>query len=301
MPHELWDDLQYMVLGRDDPVLLISHSAYAGVLAKNRLSLIGKPLNLNDQPLKRVIQELPRLWGLNTRVHGRILDDSFVQFRFQQEEDMVSVLTQQPWLVNDWFVALQRWVDFPGEEFLTFIDLWVQLRGIPLPYVSERTVRYIANTIGDVVALDFNEDTTPQIAFLRVKVRIIFTDRLRFFRRVRFQSRERAMVGFEYEGLTKICRNCSRINHQSRSCPFLAPPVGPEEDDDELLVPVWEEGHRSHTPSHRTDNQSSETSDISSSSPISQPPRHPSPFHNDIQAAAEQPILNMFATNLRGK
>ncbi|XP_019088289.1 PREDICTED: uncharacterized protein At4g02000-like [Camelina sativa] len=214
---------------------------------------------------------------------------------------MVSVLRQQPWLVNDLFVALQRWEDFPGEEFLTFIDLWVQLRGIPLPYVYERTVRYIANTIGDVVELYFNEDTTPQIAFLRVKVRIIFTDRLCFFRRVRFQSGERAMVGLEYEKLIKICKNCSRINHHSRSCPFLVPPVAPVEEDDELLVPVWEEGQHSHTPSRGTDKQSTESSDISTYSPISQPPRHPSPLHNGIQAVGEQPVHNMFATNPKGK
>ncbi|CAL9225604.1 unnamed protein product, partial [Arabidopsis halleri] len=85
--------------------------------------------------------------------------------------------------------------DFPGPDFLTFIDLWVQVRGIPLPYVSELTVSFIANTLGPVMELDFNEETTTCITFIRVKVRICFTDRLRFFRRVRFESREGAMIG----------------------------------------------------------------------------------------------------------
>ncbi|XP_010467379.1 PREDICTED: uncharacterized protein At4g02000-like [Camelina sativa] len=109
------------------------------------------------------------------------------------------------------------------------------------------------------------------------------------------------MVGFEYEKLTKISRNCSRINHHSRSYPFLALLVVPAEDDEELLVPVWEEGQRSHTPSRGTGNRSSESSDISSYSPISQPPRYPSPLHNDFQTATEQPFHNMVATNLKGK
>lgn len=34
--------------------------------------------------------------------------------------------------MNEWFIALQRWEDFPGEDFLTYLDLWVQIKVIPL-------------------------------------------------------------------------------------------------------------------------------------------------------------------------
>ena len=111
------------------------------------------------------------------------------------------------WVFHEWFIALQRWEDFPTEDFLTFIDLWVQIRGIPLPYVSKRTVEIISSTLGEVVVMDFNEATTSQLTFIRVKVRIDFTEPLRFFRRVRFESRERAMIGFEYEKLQRVCTN----------------------------------------------------------------------------------------------
>ena len=57
------------------------------------------------------------------------------------------------------------------------------------------------------MAIDFNEATTSQLTFIRVKVRIDFTEPLRFFRRVRFESRERAMIGFEYEKLQRVCTN----------------------------------------------------------------------------------------------
>ena len=55
--------------------------------------------------------------------------------------------------------------------------------------------------------MDFNEATTSQLTFICVKVRIDFTEPLRFFRRVRFESRERAMIGFEYEKLQRVCTN----------------------------------------------------------------------------------------------
>ncbi|XP_023635019.1 uncharacterized protein At4g02000-like [Capsella rubella] len=122
----------------------------------------------------------------------------YIQFLFSSEADLTAVLRRGPWVFNDWFVALQRWADFPRDDFLTFIDLWVQVRGIPLPYVSETVVRFIANTLGEVVNLDFNEETTTQIEFIRVQIRIEITDRLRFFRKIfqwlLFEKKEEAPI-----------------------------------------------------------------------------------------------------------
>jgi len=50
------------------------------VEATNRLSLIGRPLNPRVQNLNAVIAALPRVWGLTTRVHGRILDAPMFNF-----------------------------------------------------------------------------------------------------------------------------------------------------------------------------------------------------------------------------
>ncbi|XP_010424570.1 PREDICTED: uncharacterized protein At4g02000-like [Camelina sativa] len=290
MAAELWNDLQYMVLGRDDPELFIPSSAYAGALARNRLSLIGRLLNPTLQDRRRVLSALPAQWDIYDRVHGHFLDDSYVQFRFSSESDLASVLRRGPWVFENWFVALQRWEDFPREDFLTSIDLWVQIRGIPLPYVSDTTVRFIANTLGEVVALDFNEETTTQIAFIRVKIRVELTNRLRFFRKVRFESGERAMIGFEYEKLKKVCTNCCRFNHDLAHCPYLAPPAF---DDDYLDVPQApgqdEEGISSLN-SCNEDIKSDQSSAISSYSPISQPPRPATPAPNLEEFFAANPL-----------
>ncbi|KAG7568512.1 Zinc knuckle CX2CX4HX4C [Arabidopsis thaliana x Arabidopsis arenosa] len=269
MADEIWQDLQYMVLGRDDPELFVPQAVYASVVASNRLSLIGRPLNLQAQNLRRVLSALPRTWGkgMAARVHGRILDDQCVQFRFRSESDLVSVLRRAPWLHNNWFVALQRWADFPGPDFLTFIDLWVQ------------------------------------IAFIRVKVRINITDRLRFFRIVRFESREGAMIGFEYERLRRICTNCCRINHDISHCPYLVPHDAPnnEDNDEEVLeVHVWEEGAGSNitTPPPPLENQSSSSSsDISSYRPISQPANPVSPNLDLNQFVEEQQPIRFSTTS----
>jgi len=71
MADELWDELQQLELGREDPPLFISYVAYATNESRNRLSLIARPLNPRAQNLNVVVAALPRVWGLTSRVHGR--------------------------------------------------------------------------------------------------------------------------------------------------------------------------------------------------------------------------------------
>ncbi|CAA0405379.1 unnamed protein product [Arabidopsis thaliana] len=75
MAEELWDEIQNLELGRNYSKLFIPHEAYADVAARNRLSLIARPLNPRAQNLFSIIASLPRSWGLDERVYGRVLDD----------------------------------------------------------------------------------------------------------------------------------------------------------------------------------------------------------------------------------
>ncbi|KAG7656798.1 Zinc knuckle CX2CX4HX4C [Arabidopsis suecica] len=79
------------------------------------------------------------------------------------------------------------------------------------------------------------------------------------------------MIGFEYEKLRRICTNCCRITHHVNNCPFLNAPVIHDDEVEVLDVPVWEEGAASNTITDQTHMTSSDSSDISSASLISQP------------------------------
>lgn len=119
----------------------------AAAVASNRLSMIARPLNPRAQILFSVVASLPRTWGLDST-------------------DLISVQRRAPWVFNNWFVAAQRWEDIPDVEFLTSMELWVQFRGIPLPYVCEGTVRLVAERIGEVILVDYQESITPQITYI---------------------------------------------------------------------------------------------------------------------------------------
>lgn len=305
MADRLWDELQHLELGREDPELFIPYSAYADAIPQNRLSLIARPLNPATQSLHAVVASLPRSWGLASRVHGRVLDNTYIQFLFQSEIDLLSVQRREPWTFNNWFVAFQRWEDYPDINFLTTIDLWVQVRGIPLPYVTARTIRRIGNTLGEVVFLDFHEETTAQIAFIRVRIRFGITDRLRFFRRVHFQYGERAMICFQYERLRRICTNCLRLTHQASQCPYHQYPPTPRTSPVTPASPISNEGWinpefhgvpayagRYDDELHRSSfNSQSQVSNDSFPTPLSQPPRLESPPLNPDELAEAFPYF----------
>lgn len=292
MADDLWDELQNMDMQRDDPLLFIPHEAYASVEARNRLSLIARPLNPRAQNLHTVICSLPRVWGLVSRVHGRVLDGTFVQFRFQSEADLLSVQRREPWTFNNWFVAAQRWEDLPDIDFLTTIDLWVQMRGIPLPYVSEESVREIAQELGEVIEVDFHEDTTTQITFIRARVRFGITDCLRFFKKVRFDTGETAVIRFQYERLRRICSRCFRFTHHRSYCPYQPYVPAPRNVAADPIV----EGREIialHDELHRSDmNSQSQISDNSLPAPRSQPPRVDTPPLNSEESAAPSPYVH---------
>ncbi|KAL9294222.1 hypothetical protein AtEden1_Chr3g0203081 [Arabidopsis thaliana] len=151
---------------------------------------------------------------------GRMLDATYVQFLFQNEVDLLSVQRRELWLFNNWFVANHRWEPAPVLNFVTTIDLWVQMRGIPLLYVCEETALEIAHEIGEIITLDFHDATMTQIAYIRVRVRIGITDRLRFFQRITFDSGETALIRFQYERLRRICSSCFRVTHHRNYCPY---------------------------------------------------------------------------------
>ncbi|CAH8279079.1 unnamed protein product [Arabidopsis lyrata] len=251
MADELWNNLQHFDLGRNDPELFIPHEAYAATEARNRLSLIARPLNPRSQNLFTVISSLPRTWGLTTTVQGRVLDGTSSKKR--------------------------TLVDFPGLNFLTTIDLWVQIRGIPLHYVSVETVSEIAQDLGEIIQVDFNETTSIQIAYIRVRVRFGISDRLRFFQRIRFDAGETVVIRFQYERLRRICTNCLRFNHQRNQCPYGQLIDGGRSDDLDHTFAGRERRFLQDNLQRSNMNSQSQNSDYSFPAPRSTPPRVATP------------------------
>jgi len=276
----LWDEIQNLELGQDYPTLFIPNEAYVMVEDRNRLSLIARPLLPRVQNFNAVINALPRAWGLTAHVHGRILDATYVQLLFQTEIYLLSVQRREVWLFNNWFVASQRWEAAPSLNFVTTIDLWVQMRGIPILYVFEKTELEIAQELGEIISLDFHDATSTQIAYIRVRVRFGITDRLRFFQRITFESGETALIRFQYERLRRIY-SCFRFTHNLNYYPYRQRFQSIDRERAVFRDSVLRSSF----------NSQSQMTDSSLQVPLHPPPRVPTPPLNPQELAAATPYF----------
>ncbi|KFK39706.1 hypothetical protein AALP_AA3G278000 [Arabis alpina] len=217
---------RHLALGLADPHIAIPEAVYDEASETNRRSLVGRVLSPKKQDLYSVIQRLPHEWNVReSRCHGRIIGSRKFQFVFDEERDLEMVLWSGPYTFNGWLVVLQKWEDEPGPDFLQSIPMWVRIRGIPIRYLCDGTIREIVSYMGEVMEVEL-DDKTFDLRSVRVRVRVdVSVDtRLCFKKVVRFGSIETRIVSLRYEDIAwntvrfKFCRNCGALNHLKKSC-----------------------------------------------------------------------------------
>lgn len=129
----------------DEPVSLPIEVCTEDVRA-NQFSLMDFPLIPRRQNLWYIVTTLPRNWGLNGIISGRIIERSRFQFVFPSEELMQSVLNRGPWAFYDRMIVLQRWNPDMDMLMLNYIPFWIQIRGIPLQFLTRNVISYIGGS-----------------------------------------------------------------------------------------------------------------------------------------------------------
>ncbi|KAL0854042.1 hypothetical protein Bca101_059194 [Brassica carinata] len=141
---------------------------------------------------------LSKLWGMADVVSSRVFENNKIQFLFQSEESLLSVLHRGPWSFNEWMVSLHRWSPNHTDADFNFISFWVQVRGIPIQYLTQRVVVRIGHEIGQ-----FGYQT--------------------------------AVLNFSYEKLRGFCGICGMMSHDTLECrqnPIQGNMDNPNDDDD---------------------------------------------------------------------
>jgi len=159
MNEVLRKSVQDLDLGIDDIPIALSPEFVSQAAAVNRFSLIVTTVNPRKQNLRALICQMPKVWGFADHCVGRIVGQGKVQFKFQSEESMNLVLRRGPWSFNDWMLSVHRWYPNITENEMKIIPFWVQIRGIPLLYLTNAMARVIGNRLGHVSDVDFDENT----------------------------------------------------------------------------------------------------------------------------------------------
>lgn len=94
-------------------------------IERNYLSLIGRILNPDCQPMPILIVEMPRKWQKVGKCRGVALSKEKFQFIFDNEFDLLDVLDKEVHTFNEWTLVIERWVENPPKDYLQYIPLWV--------------------------------------------------------------------------------------------------------------------------------------------------------------------------------
>ncbi|KAL1216092.1 hypothetical protein V5N11_012830 [Cardamine amara subsp. amara] len=119
----------------------------------SQISLLIRLANPRRQNLRALVL-FPWLWGMDNTVTGRVVDHGRAQFMFPSNEALQLVLRRGPWSFSEWMVAMEPWSPNITNECPTTVDFWVEIRDIPLQFLSAALVRFIAESLGHIVEFD---------------------------------------------------------------------------------------------------------------------------------------------------
>ncbi|KAL0855750.1 hypothetical protein Bca101_060903 [Brassica carinata] len=210
--------IQDLNLGIDDAPVVLSAAVCSEARRVNQFSLMGRPSMQTKQNIRALLSALPKMWGVPGLINGRIVERRKFQFIFPSEEMLSSVLERGPWAVNERMLIMTRWNAGMDDRDLNHIPFWVQIRGIPLEYLSEPVIRNIGDRMGEVMKVDFNPEVNAAVEFVRVRLNWDVSKPLKFKRNFQFSPGINTLLKFRYERLKGFCDQCGMITHDSGEC-----------------------------------------------------------------------------------
>ncbi|KAG7590171.1 hypothetical protein ISN44_As07g023610 [Arabidopsis suecica] len=188
---------------------------------RNVLSLVGRTLNPDCQPMDHLIRAMPRKWQKIGRVRGVALSKERFQFFFNSEHDLVEVLEKGVHTFNEWTIVVDRWYENPPDNYLQFTPLWIQLWNLPINFYTEKALMLLGEQIGQVKEVAFDTEKPQLQDFVRVKVIFDVSRPLRRAKVVNLPKGGSTSVYYEYERVQKRCYECQRMTHDKDHCPLL--------------------------------------------------------------------------------
>ncbi|RID76223.1 hypothetical protein BRARA_B03206 [Brassica rapa] len=215
--------MQDTTLGSEDPPFVLPAEVVRQAEEENRFILVGRPVMPRRQNIRALLATMPRNWGFEGLVRGRVIEGRRFQFVFPSEESMDMVIRREPWAFADRMIVLQRQV-----------------------------IVNIARLLGEYIQMDYSEEIGSRLEYVRVRLNWNINHPLRFQRNFQFVPGVNTLLRLQYERLCGFCEVCGLITHDSGAC--LIQNGGPGNDDgahngdDDIEIvpnqePVIEEEH----------------------------------------------------------
>ncbi|XP_074306482.1 uncharacterized protein LOC141641732 [Silene latifolia] len=179
-----------------------------------RHSLIIKMFDKNIGYLA-LMRKLQAKWSIKGILILTDLTNLYYVARFSSKEDYEFVITQGPWMIDDHYLTIRKWVPnfVPSEDRIKYLTAWVRIPNLPVEYFNETFLRKIGSKIGKVIRIDKNTAAVECGQFTRMSVEVDIS--MPLLSKFLLYGK---VYTIQYEGLKMICFKCGRVGHNSESC-----------------------------------------------------------------------------------
>lgn len=156
------------------------------------LSLVGKVLIVRTYNFEALKRTLNQVWAISNGALFCSIDQNLV-------------------LLNEIDPEVQ-----PSNINLTFCPFWVRLYNMPMGFRSDRHVRAVGRSMGEVLEVESDGSRWDKSA--RIRILLDVTKPLRRVQRIALKNGESTLVELKYERLPTFCYVCDTIGHIERDC-----------------------------------------------------------------------------------
>lgn len=180
-----------------------------------------------------LMKRLKKKWDLTG---GLILTDvghDYFIARFSNIADYNHVLTQGPWMLDDNYLTIRKWIpNFTADSApMRFLTAWVRIPHLSVEYFDQEFLKKVGSRIGKVIRIDQNTASAERGQFTRLSIELDLSKPLLS----KFWFRGKTWK-VQYEGLRMICFACGKIGHSGETCSTNKDMVMQQEETQEPLI-----------------------------------------------------------------
>ncbi|RYR12055.1 hypothetical protein Ahy_B04g069574 [Arachis hypogaea] len=190
--------------------------------ASKNLNMVGKILSDKEVSFSTCKAALLGIWGHPQGVAISDVGRNKVLISFKDARKGIQIRNGGPWSIRGNLLNLQIW---NGRESVyevdhRYMELWVQIHGLPLNYITRKTAEIIGKKIETVMKTENPRlNDTLQKTFLRVRVTMNITKPLPTGFWLATQHHQTIWVDFKYARIQdSYCLNCGILGHTKNEC-----------------------------------------------------------------------------------